>query len=421
MCQEVRKISRTILHIDMNTFYASVELLYHPELRDKPLVVGGDPELRHGIVLTKSQLAKKAGVKTGMALWQARQLCPDIVFIPPHYDRYMRFSRMAREIYGEYTDLIEPFGLDEVWADVTASRTIKGDGREIAEEIRHRIKRELGLTVSIGISWNKIFAKFGSDYKKPDAITEITKGNYRDIVWHSPVEDLLYVGRASSRKLRSMGIRTIGDLATTEPVYLQRCLGKMGLMLYVFATGEDQTPVAKEHTSSPVKSIGNGITTPRDLLDDTDMRVVIYMLSESVGRRLRENHFMASVIEVAVRDNELLSFTRQRKIASPTNITSEIAQNAIRIFRENYHWEKPVRSVTVRAGSLVPDTIPYQTNLFEDETARQKRMDADAAVDDIRRRFGYFSVQRGLMLTDNVLPHVDAKEAGKIHPRSYLV
>ena len=175
----------------MNTFYASVELLYHPELRNKPLAVGGDPELRHGIVLTKSQLAKKAGVKTGMALWQARQLCPEIVFIPPHYDRYMRFSRMAREIYGEYTDLVEPFGLDEVWADVSASRTIKGDGRQIAEEIRARIKRELGLTVSIGISWNKIFAKFGSDYKKPDAITEITKDNYRDIVWRSPVEDLL--------------------------------------------------------------------------------------------------------------------------------------------------------------------------------------------------------------------------------------
>nr|WP_027872401.1 DNA polymerase IV [[Eubacterium] cellulosolvens] len=417
----MKDISRTILHIDMNTFYASVELLYHPELRDKPLAVGGDPELRHGIVLTKSQLAKKAGVKTGMALWQARQLCPEIVFIPPHYDRYMRFSRMAREIYGEYTDLVEPFGLDEVWADVSASRTIKGDGRQIAEEIRARIKRELGLTVSIGISWNKIFAKFGSDYKKPDAITEITKDNYRDIVWRSPVEDLLYVGRSSSRKLHAMGICTIGDLARTDPVYLQTSMGKMGLILYMFAIGEDQAPVAKENTSAPIKSIGNGITTPRDLVDDTDMRVVIYMLAESVGRRLRENHFMASVIEVGVRDNALLCFTRQQKITSPTNITSEIAQHAIRIFRANYRWEKPVRSVTVRASSLVPDTIPYQTNLFEDESARQKRMDADAAVDDIRRRFGYFSVQRGLMLTDNVLSHVDAKEAGTIHPRSYFV
>lgn len=238
----------------MNTFYASVELLYHPELRDKPLAVGGDPELRHGIVLTKSQLAKKAGVKTGMALWQARQLCPEIVFIPPHYDRYMRFSRMAREIYGEYTDLVEPFGLDEVWADVSASRTIKGDGRQIAEEIRARIKRELGLTVSIGISWNKIFAKFGSDYKKPDAITEITKDNYRDIVWRSPVEDLLYVGRSSSRKLHAMGICTIGDLARTDPVYLQTSMGKMGLILYMFAIGEDQAPVAKRtrpHRSNP--------------------------------------------------------------------------------------------------------------------------------------------------------------------------
>lgn len=240
-------MSRTILHSDMNCFYASVEMLHHPELAGKPMAVGGDPEARHGIVLTANYIAKRAGVKTGMALWQARQVCPEIIFVPPRMDLYLRFSRMAQEIYSEYTDQREPFGIDESWLDVTASTSVKGDGMKIAKEISSRIKYELGVTVSIGVSWNKIFAKLGSDYKKPDAITEFSKDNYKDIAWKLPVGDLLMVGRSTERTMKKLGICTIGDLAGAESSILETYLGKMGLVLHTFAKPYSQTYLKTLH------------------------------------------------------------------------------------------------------------------------------------------------------------------------------
>lgn len=258
-------MSRTILHSDCNCFYASVELLHHPELRGKPVAVGGDPEARHGIVLTADYTAKRCGVKTGMALWQAKQICPDITFLPPRMDLYLRFSRMAQEIYAEYTDQREPYGIDESWLDVTDSVSIKGDGYQIAQEISSRMKKELGITVSVGVSFNKIFAKLGSDYKKPDAITTMNKDEYKEKAWPLPVSDLLYVGSATNRKLKSMGIHTIGDLAETDERFLNRRLGKMGNILWAFANGYDDSPVKLENTSAPIKSVGNSTTTPRDM------------------------------------------------------------------------------------------------------------------------------------------------------------
>ena len=329
---------RTILHSDMNSCYASIELLYHPELRGKPLAVGGDPEARHGIILAKDQLAKKSGVKTGMALWQARECCPDLQIVPPRMDIYLRFSKLAHRIYADYTDLQEAFGLDESWLDVTASAQIKGDGMRIAEEIRQRIKHELGITVSIGVSWNKIFAKFGSDYKKPDAITEITRDNYREIVWTKPVEDLLYVGPATRKKLHRYGIYTIGQLAACDDTFLKSTLGKMGLVLGAFANGADQTPVSLENSSAPIKSIGNSTTTFRDLTTDQDVSIIVHLLAESVAARLRENGFAGYVVELSVRDNGLFTFTQQRKGEIPTNISSEITAAALELFRANYHW-----------------------------------------------------------------------------------
>ena len=218
---------RTILHSDCNCFYASVEQLHHPQLRQKPLAVGGDPEARHGIVLTANYIAKKFGVKTGMALWQAKQLCPDIVFVPPRMDLYLRFSRMAHEIYSEYTDLYEPYGIDENWLDVSASATLKGDGLKIAEEISRRVKSELGITVSIGVSFNKIFAKLGSDYKKPDAITTMYRDEFKEKAWKLPASDLLYVGKSTDKKLRNLGIKTIGDIAK-EAIYIEDCCSILG-------------------------------------------------------------------------------------------------------------------------------------------------------------------------------------------------
>lgn len=411
---------RTILHSDMNNCYASIELLHHPELRGKPLAVGGDPEARHGIVLAKDQLAKKAGVQTGMALWQAKQVCPDIVFVPPRMDLYLRFSRLAHEIYADYTDMQEPFGVDESWLDVTDSCTLKGDGFQIANQISNRIKRELGITVSIGVSWNKIFAKLGSDYKKPDAITVISKENYKDIVWKLPASDLLYVGKSTEKKLRTLGILTIGQLAQADPKLLKSIFGKMGLVLSLFANGEDQTPVNKENIHAPIKSIGNSTTTPRDLETYEDVTIITYALSESVSARLRENNFACNVVEISVRDNELYSFTRQKKISNPTDITNEIAETALELFRENYKWEKPIRSIGVRASDLTNPCCATQLSLFVDEAYRDKLRRADRTVDEIRRRFGYKSIQRGLMYCDRTLSAVNAKDDHTVHPHGYM-
>jgi len=411
---------RTILHSDMNNCYASIELLHRPELRGKPLAVGGDPEARHGIVLAKDQLAKKAGVQTGMALWQARQVCPDIVFVPPRMDLYLRFSRLAHEIYADYTDLQEAFGVDESWLDVTDSCSLKGDGFQIATQISNRIKYELGITVSIGVSWNKIFAKLGSDYKKPDAITVISKENYKDIVWKLPASDLLYVGRSTEKKLKTLGIQTIGQLAQADTKMLQSIFGKMGLVLKLFANGEDQTPVNKENVHAPIKSIGNSTTTPRDLTTYEDVAIITYVLSESVSARLRDNNFICNVVEISVRDNELHSFTRQKKLQNPTDITNEIATAALELFRANYKWDKPIRSIGVRASDLTNPFCATQLSLFVDEQYRDKMRKADRAVDDIRRRFGFASIQRGLMYCDRALSNVNAKEDHTVHPHGYM-
>ena len=414
---------RIILHSDCNCFYAAVEMLHNPHLRDIPMAVGGDVEARHGIVLTANYIAKRCGVKVGMALWQARQACPGITFVKPNYDEYIRFSKKARNIYRDYTDLVEPYGLDESWLDITRSTSMLGvsGGLPVAREISDRVKKELGITVSIGVSWNKIYSKFGSDYKKPDAITEISRQNYRDILWKAPVSDLLYVGRHTTAKLRRFGILTIGDLAVTDPEFLHDIFGKVGYVLSAFARGEDCTPVAGFDDSIPIKSVGNSTTTPRDLVNDTDVRLVIYLLSESVAARLREHRFIGNIIGISVRDNDLYSFTRQHKIGIPTNISEEIAGYAYALFKENYRWHAPIRSVGVRVSGLVPETTPHQTNLFMSEEMRDKYLKADLAVSDIRRRFGYESVLRGLMYFDKSLSGLDAKaDDHMIHPVAYF-
>jgi len=412
-------VDRIILHSDANCFYASVEMLHHPELAGRPLAVGGDPEKRHGIVLTANYIAKRRGVKTGMALWEARKACPEILFVPPHYDLYLRFSSLLREIYADYSDRTESFGLDESWIDITHSCGLVGDGRKVAQEISDRVKRELGITVSIGVSWNKIFAKFGSDYKKPDAITEVSRDTYRQIVWPRPVSDLLYVGRATDRKLHSAGIRTIGELAVTPPDYLQSLLGKMGWILYLFANGEDSTPVSLEGETAPIKSIGNGMTTPRDLVSDDDVKATVYLLSESVATRLRQNHFVGDVVELSVRDKELLSFTRQKKICVPTDISAEIAGQAMELFHQHYRWHNPIRSMGVRVSDLKPETAPWQLNLFVDPLQREKQLKMDRAADEIRRRFGPDAVKRGIIWFGPDMTARKREEQG-IHPYSYF-
>ena len=411
---------RTILHSDINCCYAAIEHLHHPELEGKPLAVGGDPESRHGIVLTADYIAKGYGVKTGMALWQAKQVCPNITFISPRMDLYLRFSRMAHEIYADYTDKQEAYGIDESWLDVTESVNIKGDGYKIANEISRRMKSELGITVSIGVSFNKIFAKLGSDYKKPDAITTLYKDEIKTKAWALPVSDLLYVGRSTSAKLSRFGIKTIGDLARTEERFLISQLGKMGSVLWGFANGYDDSPVKKENTFAPIKSIGNSTTTHRDLVNDEDVKIVIYMLAESVAHRLRKNGFKCRVVEISVRDDDLMSFTRQHKINNATNITEEIAKEGYRIFKENYKWNKPIRSLGIRGSDLVNENYCEQLDFFTDVDFRERLQMVDNAVDDIRRRFGYFAVQRGLMYQDKGLSHLDCEAEHTVHPHTFF-
>ena len=406
-------MDRIILHSDCNSFYASVECLHRPEIRGKPVAVGGDVEQRHGIILAKNEIAKRYQIKTGEALWQARQKCPDLVIVPPRFELYQRFSRLCHEIYLDYTDQVEPFGLDECWLDVTAA---DADGVNIAHEIRERIKFELGITVSIGVSYNKIFAKLGSDYKKPDAVTEISRANYQEIAWPLPAGDLLYVGSATRRKLQSYCKHTIGDLANTPEKTLKGWFGKWGNVLYAFANGYDLTPVSRYEDREEVKSIGNSTTTPRDLVDNEDVKIILYVLADSVARRLREQGFKGRTISISVRDNQLSSFTRQHTLSSYTNITAEIAQAGMELFVKHYYWQCPIRSIGISISDLVGDATPLQLDLFGTGQEQLRRERLDMAVDGLKNRFGNAIVRPAVLLQDTELSGFDPKKDHTIHP-----
>ena len=422
MCkQEVSTISgRVILHVDLNNFFAAVEILHHPKLRGLPVAVGGDAEQRHGIILAKSYEAKAFGVKTAETLWQAKQKCPGLIIVPPTFHRYKRFSRLMRNILMDYSDQVESFGLDESWVDVTGSLHIFGTGEEIANEIRARVKFELGITVSIGVSFNKIFAKLGSDMKKPDATTVITKENFRDLVWPLPAEDLLGVGPATKKKLNRYGITTIGGIANTDTKLLQSWLGKWGLFLHSYATGLDSSPVKPIGYEAAVKSIGNSTTCPRDLEDEHDARIVFFNLAESVAEHMRESGLMAKTVQISLRTNELEWCERQMELERPSLIASELMDAAMKLLQRHYHWHKPLRSIGIRGSNLVPVEDMRQTSLFADDIKREKLERLEYAIDGVRQRFGHRSVSRALMSYDNKLGKVDAKADHTIHPVGYL-
>ena len=408
-----------ILHSDMNNFYASVEILYDPSLRDKPVVVAGDEEASHGIVLAKNDIAKQLGIRTGQVLWEARQQCPELVCVPAHYERYLAFSAQAKDIYTSYTDQVEPFGLDECWLDVTGFVGLFGEGPAIADDIRGRIRRELGLTVSVGVSFNKVFAKLGSDMKKPDATTVITPENYRERAWRLPVSDLLYVGPATTRKLNRYGIRTIGDLAQANVDLLYWLLGKNGVMLHRFANGQDHSGVRRYYAVPPMKSIGNSTTAPRDLTGEDDVKITLMALCESVGARLREQNCLCSSISLGIRDDRLLSYDRQMKLPLPTANTLDIWEAALELFRRHHTDGTPVRSLSVKAGGLSPAGEMEQLSLFPEEQKAQRRAAIDRTLDKLRGKYGYFCIRRGITLVDPVLD-LDARGEHIIHPIGFL-
>lgn len=416
-------MKRSVLHCDANCYYASVECLYHPEIRDKPVVVGGNEETRHGIVLTGNEKAKKLySIKTGMSLADARLLCPKLIVMPPNYPGYIRFSKMLRRIYSDYTDMIEPFGLDECWLDVTGSRLLFGSPEEIAEDIRKRVKFELGITVSVGVSWNKIFAKLGSDYKKPDAVTVINKDNYKEIVYPLPVSDLLMVGPATTRKLKNHGIYTIGELADAPPEMLAAFLGKMGYVLHSFANGYENASVSVSGSTPLIKSVGNGITAPRDLMNEEDIKSVQYVLAESVARRLREQGLKGRVVSIGIRDKNLFSFTRQSKLSSATNDTRKLQSTALKLFNSNYSFETmpPVRALTVSVSELCDENDSFQLDMFEDNELAERLDRLNHAVDGLKDRFGSDCVRQAFLLKDEKLTGFDPYEKNIIHPVSYF-
>lgn len=408
-----------ILHSDMNNFYASVEILYDPTLKGKPVAVAGDEEARHGIVLAKNDIAKRFGIRTGQVLWEARQQCPGLVCVPAHYDRYLHFSAQAREIYTSYTDQVEPFGLDECWLDVTGSTGLFGDGPSIADDIRSRIRRELGLTVSVGVSYNKVFAKLGSDMKKPDATTVITPENFRETAWGLPVSDLLYVGPATTRKLARFGVGTIGALAQADVDFLYHLLGKNGVMLHRFANGLDHSGVQRYYAVPPMKSVGNSTTAPRDLVCEDDVKITLLSLCESVGARLREQSCTCATLTVGIRDNRLLHFDRQAKLSRPTHNTMDLWEAAMALFQAHHTGGVPVRSLSIKASGLAPAEDMEQLSLFPEEQKVQRRAAIDRTVDAIRAKYGYFSVRRAVTLLDQTLD-LDAKGEHIIHPIGFL-
>lgn len=404
------KLSRTVLRggKDSNALllpdYASVEMMLDPSLRGKAVAVCGSTENRHGIVLAKSELAKKAGVKTGMVNWEARQRCPNLIMVKPQYEQYLKYSELARNIYQRYTDQVEPYGMDECWLDVGGSRSVCGSGMEIAESIRQTVKEELGLTVSVGVSFNKMFAKLGSDMKKPDAITEIRKAEFKEKIWPLPASDLLFVGRATTAKLEQYGITTIGGIANADPQFLKRLLGVNGLGLWRSASGLDDSPVMHKDFVSPIKSVGHGITCTADLENEDEVWKVMLELSQDIGHRLRIHKLKASGVQISIRSNDLGFRQYQAPLTLSTQSPSVIAHKAIQIFRDNYRWIMPVRALTVRAIKLRPKNEPEQIDLFTDMRQLERLDRLDDCIEDIRRRFGKRAVFQACLLGDLKMP-----------------
>ena len=409
-------MERVILHCDANAFYASVECLYTPSIRNCPVAVCGTVEERHGIVLTKNQIAKSYGIQTGEAIWQARQKCPKLVCVPPDYALYIRFSAKMRQLYEEYSDRVESFGLDEAWIDISNPGVTIHDGERIANEIRSRIKYELGITVSVGVSFNKIFAKLGSDMKKPDAVTVIPADGFHEKVWGLPVGDLLFVGPSTRRKLYAMNVRTLGALAQLDTELIRHRLGKNGLMLKMYAAGLDRSPVMPVDYRMAIKSIGNSTTPPHDLENIHDARCIFYLLSDAVATRLREEGLSAKCISISARDRDLMTRSCQRTLHRATNLSGEIARVAMQLFDKRFAEGFPYRSVGISCSALSADNIPIQLDFLGDEEQRMKIERLENTINDLRCRFGQQIIRRAVVVTDEQYARVNPVEDHTIHP-----
>ncbi|MBQ8686025.1 MAG: DNA polymerase IV [Clostridia bacterium] len=400
---------RVILHSDLNNFFASVEIALNPELAGKPLVVCGDPKERHGIVLAKNEEAKKYGIKTAETVYSALKKCPHVLRVSSHFSEYKRYSRLVREIYERYTEKIEECSIDECALDMTESTALFGSGYEIAEKIRETVWRELGVTVSVGVSFNKVFAKLASELKKPNAVTVISKENYKEIVYPLPVKEMLFVGGATEKTLLRYGIKTIGELAAADEALLIKLLGKRGKQLLTFARGEDDEPVKWQKSKEDLKSIGNSTTLPKDISEREEVKRWIYALSESVAARQRAADVgRASTVHIVVRDENMRDFTWQTKI-SPTALCGDIAQTAYALFCKHYPLGARVRMIGVTVSGFDYHIEQLTIGEVTGGAAYEKKERAENAVAKIREKYGYATMQRGIVLTDEKLNGLDIK------------
>ncbi len=397
-------MDRTILHCDMDSFFASVELLSYPELRDKPVAVCGNPENRHGIILAKNTPAKKYKIKTAETVWQALKKCPDLILLPPHHEKYKEYSIRINEIYQRFTDMVEPFSIDESWLDVTASQNLFGTGKEIADTIRETVKKELGLTLSIGVSYNKIFAKMGSDYNKPDGTTVINRENYKELLWTMDVHDMFFVGNSTADKLNKAGIYTIGDLAQSNREFLASLLGKHGRTLYDYANGFDESPVKLFSEREKIKSVGNGTTFSRDLIGMDDIKTAVTSLSDTVASRLRKYQMKCYGVKVDIKDPNFKVISRQKQLSAPTNLEEEIFRTSIEIIESSWNLKDPIRLLTVTGINLCDEDESEQLSLFDPvgTQSRENSEKMERTMDDIRARFGGNAITFGRVLKNDI-------------------
>lgn len=386
---------RTILHCDCNGFYASVECVLNPKLKEVPMAVGGDRESRHGIILAKNEKAKKYNIQTAETIYKALGKCPQLVIVPPHHSVYREFSVRINEIYKRYTDLVEPFSIDESWLDVTSSRRLFGTGREIADRLRSEVKNETGVTISVGVSFNKVFAKLGSDYKKPDATTVISRENWRDILFPLPVSDMLYVGGATERQLKSLNIHTIGDLAYAGDALLTSRLGKLGHTLYIYANGLDDEPVRSVYETREVKSVGNGETFREDISGEEEIRRAVFSLSDSIAVRMRKHNLKCTTVQVQIKSPQFKVISRQRKLNAPTYSARDIGTAAMDIMRSSWGFDNPIRMITVTGSGLVrADAVTEQLSFFDDNVPK-KHETLEKTMDGLRKKFGTNKIDFG--------------------------
>ena len=399
-------MDRAILHCDMNNFYASVECMLNPSIKDKPVAVCGSQKDRHGIVLAKNYHAKDYGVKTGDTIWQAKNKCKDIVIIDtPHFDEYAKYSKLARNLYREYTDLVEPMGLDECWLDVTASTKLFGPPDKIANELREKVKSKFNLTISVGVSFNKTFAKLGSDLKKPDATTIITRDNFKTVVWPLPVSDLFGVGRRTNEKLKQQFIYTIGDLANTKKERLKNLFGKNGIYLYEAANGLENDEVQKYDELNEVKSISHGITTVKDLENDDEVWEVMLELAQEIGYKLRSKELRANGVYVSIRDDKLFWEQYQKRLRSSEQSAINIAKYAFKLFKERYDWERNIRTVTIGVTNLSSEDKPEQLSVFDCIENKSKIEKAEKVMEELNLRYGEEVVKNATLMKNDNLPN----------------